>query len=245
MYKIKGFLKEQSPTILTCVGAAGVVITSVMAAKATLKAVKIIETVESEKGKTLTRKEKIKMTAPVYIPTIIAGTTTIACVVGSNVLNKRKQAALISAYKMLDESFKDYKDKVKEVYGSESNNKIREELAKDKYDEEKPVNTDKQLFYDDFSKRYFESTKEDVLAAEYEINKQLARFGGAYLNEYYDMIGLERTKSGDVLGWNVGQMIDMYWDSWLEFHHEEIKMPDERTCINIYFTDPTPDFIDY
>lgn len=245
MYKIKGFLKEQSPAILTYVGAAGVVVTSVMAARATLKASKIIEDAESEKEKTLTTKEKIKVAGPAYIPTVVVGATTIACVIGSNVLNKRKQAALISAYKMLDESFKEYKDKVEEVYGKGSDKKIREELTKDKYEDNKSANNGKQLFYDDFSKRYFESTKEDVLAAEYEINKRLSQGGGAYLNEFYELVDLPPTKSGEALGWSIGQMMDMYWDCWLEFHHEEIKMPDGRSCIAIYFTEPLPDFADY
>lgn len=245
IYKIKGFLKEQSPTILTCVGAAGVVITSVMAARATLKAAKIIENAESEKGETLTTKEKIKVAGPVYIPTVIIGATTIACVVGSNILNKRKQAALISAYKMLDESFSEYRNKVEELYGDGANKEIKKELVKDKYEEEKPVDNGKQLFYDDFSKRYFESTKEDVLAAEYEMNKTLNREYGVYLNELYDLLGLEPTKSGEVLGWSVGQMMDFYWDSWLEFVNEEIEMPDGRICINIYYPEPTPDFCEY
>ena len=53
------FVKRNTPTILTCVGAAGVVTTSVFIAKATIKAVDILEEAKKEKGEELTRSEKI------------------------------------------------------------------------------------------------------------------------------------------------------------------------------------------
>lgn len=245
IYKVKGFLKHQSPTILTCVGAAGVVVTSVMTAKATIKATKLLEKAETEKGENLTKKEKFKVAAPAYIPTVIVGVSTIACIFGSNALNKRKQAALLSAYKVLDQSYKEYREKVEEVYGEGADKVIRKEIAKDKYEQQKPKDTGKELFYDDFSRRYFESTKEDILAAEYEINKRLAYHGGACLNEYYQLVGLGPVTDGKETGWNTGQMMDMYWDAWLEFYHEDVELRDGRKCTNLYFTEPVLDFENY
>ena len=113
----KVFWKRNGSTILTCAGAVGLVTTSVMAVKATPKALKKIEEAKEEKGEELTNLETIRVAGPTYIPTVLVGVSTIACIFGANVLNKRNQAALASAYALLDTSFKEYKGKLKEIYG--------------------------------------------------------------------------------------------------------------------------------
>ena len=145
----KRFLKRNSSTILTCVGAAGVIATTITAVKATPKAMLLIQNAEEEKGEKLTKLEVVQVAGPVYIPSIMIGASTIACIFGANALNKRSQAALMSAYALVDNSFKEYKNKVSELYGEETDMRIREELAKDKYEESGIVAEDeKQLFYD-------------------------------------------------------------------------------------------------
>ena len=59
----------------------------------------------------------------------------MTCIFGSNVLNKRQQASLASAYALLDTSFKEYKKKVIDLYNEEADIEIRNEIAKDKYEE--------------------------------------------------------------------------------------------------------------
>ena len=182
----KVFFKRNSSTILTCVGAVGVVATSVMAVKATPKALAHLEQAEKEKGEELTKLEKVRVVGPAYIPSVAVGVSTIACIFGANMLNKRQQAALMSAYALLDRSYKDYRNKIKEIYGEEADRDVKDEIVKDKYeDEDVSVDDNKILFYDDFSERYFEATMEDVLRAELLINKRLTSFGGAFLNEFY------------------------------------------------------------
>lgn len=125
------FLKRHSPTILTTIGAIGVVATAVIAVKDTPKALRILDEAEQEKGEELTVKEKIVTAGPVYIPAIAVGISTIACIFGANTLNKRNQAALMSAYALLDQSYKDYKRKVSDIYGEDADKKIIEEVAKE------------------------------------------------------------------------------------------------------------------
>lgn len=125
------FLKRNSSTILTTIGAIGVVATAVIAVKDTPKALRILDEAEQEKGEELTVKEKIVTAGPVYIPAIAVGISTIACIFGANTLNKRNQAALISAYALLDQSYKDYKRKVSDIYGEDADKKIIEEVAKE------------------------------------------------------------------------------------------------------------------
>ena len=245
--KSKGFFRNNSATILTTVGAIGVVGTAVLTAKATTKANDILEEATIEKGEKLTVKEKIVAAGPTYIPAILMGTATIACVFGANILNKRHQAALISAYTMLDQSYKQYQSKVEELYGEGSNENIKNEIAKDEYKKVSiRVDDGKELFYDDYSKRYFESTKEKVKQAEYTLNRNLVMRDYAYLNEWYDELDLDLLDEGYKLGWTMGQCMDMYWQPWIDFAHSKIELDDGRVCNVIrMMEEPIPDFEDY
>lgn len=156
-------LKNSSPTILTCIGAIGVVATTVMAVKATPKALAIIEQVKEEKGEDLTKLEVVNVAGPVYIPTVIAGLSTIACIFGANILNKRSQAAIVSAYALLDNSYKEYTKKTEELYGDGANYQVKEELAKENYVEGMVVPKEEELFFDFQTLRYFRAPMDEVV----------------------------------------------------------------------------------
>lgn len=112
------FIKRNSATILSFVAVAGVVATAITSANATPKAVRALDTAKLNKGEEeLTKIEKVKTVLPVYLPTIITGAATVVCILGSNVLNQRTQASLSSAYAIVDQSYRDYRNKVKELYG--------------------------------------------------------------------------------------------------------------------------------
>lgn len=243
----KLFVRKNGSTILTCIGGVGVVATSVVAVKATPKALIMLENAREEKGENLTKFEVIRAAAPAYIPAVLVGASTIACIFGASILNKRQQASLMSAYALLDNSYKEYKSKLVDLYGDEADLRVREEIAKDKYtgDGETPDN-DNVLFYDEFSGRYFESTTADVLKAEYEINKKLTTWGGAYLNEFYELVGLPKTDFGEHLGWSAAGMYEMYWEQWLDFNHEKFTLDDGLEGYIITFgQEPIPGFEEY
>lgn len=246
VHSLKLFCRRNASTILTCVGGAGVVATSVMAVKATPKALVLLEEAKEEKGEELTKLEVVNVAGPAYIPAVLVGASTIACIFGANVLNKRKQASLMSAYALLDSSYKEYKNKIEQVYGEGANTHIQEEIAKDKYEEsDVTIAEDKQLFYDEFSGRYFESTLAEVLQAEYAINKQIAEWGSAYLNDYYELLGIQ-TDYGDYLGWSACGLYEMYWNQWLDFGHHKAILDDGLECTIItFFQEPIPDFEEY
>ena len=152
-------------------------------------------------------------------------------------MNKRHQAALVSAYTLIDSSFKEYKQKLKELYGEETHNNVIDAIAVEKaketyvhgstfastcdlYLEEscgEPV-----LFYDEHSQRYFESTIEQVLNAEYHFNRNYTLRGSACLNELYEFLGLEGTDYGSVLGWAVNDD-EIYW---VDFNHRKTVLDD-------------------
>jgi short-subunit dehydrogenase involved in D-alanine esterification of teichoic acids len=102
LYRTERFLENNSSTILTVMGAVGVVSTTILATKATTKAVRLVDAATEEKGEELTPVEVVEVAAPLYISTAAVGVASLACIFGANALNKKQQASLISAYTMLD-----------------------------------------------------------------------------------------------------------------------------------------------
>lgn len=164
MIKPLSFLKRNSSTILTILGAVGVVATTVTAVRVTPKAVTLLEYAEEEKGEELTKLEAIKIAGPVYIPSIAIGAATITCIFGSNILNKHTQASLMSAYALLDNSYKEYRRKVQEVIGVKKEHQIKEEIVKERYDDNRIIhNDDTCMFFDFNTLEYFEAPMSDVI----------------------------------------------------------------------------------
>ena len=239
----KLYCKRNGSTILTCVGGVGVVATSVLAVKATPKALKAIEEAENMKGEALTRIEVVKVAWKPYIPAVVTGVGTLTCMFGANVLNKCHQAALVSAYTLIDSSFKEYKQKLKELYGEEAHEKIEEAIAAEKaknvgvnapgiisnnalYVDEKCGDT--RLFYDNYGDRFFEATLEQVISAEYHTNRNYVLRGYTILNELYEFLGLEPTDYGNEVGWCA-------YDEgtfWVDFNHIKTTVKG-RECIII------------
>ena len=247
---VQRFVKRNASTILSVLGVAGVIATTVTAVKATPKAMEFVKKAEEEKGEKLSKWERVNVAGVAYIPTALVGTATIACILGANLLSRRQQATLMSAYALLDRSYKDYKNKANELYGDGAGKQIHEGIAKDKYTGDESSGDDgKELFYDFYSGRYFESSKEHVMRAQYEVNRSLFVNYTVGLNEYYDLLGLEEKPEYEMLGWSCGQMEEMYGHPWIEFEHEETILDGDSeydeglkcTIINM----PLSPFIDY
>lgn len=253
----KMFWNRNASTILTSIGGVGVIATAVMAVKATPKAIAFLEKAKDEKGEDLTKLEKVRAASPAYIPSLITGMSTIACIFGANALNKRQQAALMSAYALIDNSYKEYKSKLKELYGEETHqnivNSIAIEKAEDVYIHSECLcancdlsveecSSEPRLFYDEYANRYFEATIEQVISAEYHLNRNYILRGYSVLNELYEFLGLEPTKYGSVVGW--APLDDgMYW---IDFNHRKVVMDDGLECyiLEMPFA-PTVDYDEY
>lgn len=161
---MSAFWKRNGSTILAVVGAAGVIATAVLAAKETPKAKRILKEAEEEKGEELTKLEVVKTAAPAYIPALLTGAATIACIFGVKGLSGNQQASIASAYALLDRSYKEYRKKVNDIYGDDADDRVKDEIARDKYGEVEPsTDDDKQLFLDFNTLEYFEARFEDVV----------------------------------------------------------------------------------
>ena len=153
----------------------------------------------------------------------------------------------MSAYALVDGAYKDYRSKVDELYGEDAGSQIRAGIAKDKYEEgAHELREDERLYYDMYSGRYFEATPAFVKTAEYELNRKLMMDDCAYLNEWYYLLDLEPLEHGLDCGWSTCANSDMYWQTWVDFHHDKTVMDDGLECIIISFSqEPYMNFEDY
>ena len=208
--------RKHSPEILTGIGIAGMLSTTVLAVRATPKALMLIEEKKREKKfageqPELTKLEIVKTAWKPYIPAAVTGVASIACLVGASSVNARRNAALAAAYALSETTLADYKEKVVETIGEKKAQEVKDAIAKDKIEND-PVTrkeiiaTDKgeTLCYDALSGRYFKSDIEYIRRAVNNLNERLLFDTHISLNEYYDEIGLEEIfPMGENLGWTV------------------------------------------
>lgn len=251
LHKSVALLKRSSPTILTFIGAAGVIATAISAVKATPKALILCEKLRVKKANTgeeePTKLEYVKETWICYVPTAVIALSTIACIFGANILNKRQQAVITSAYAFLDNAFKEYKAKTKQLYGDEADEAVTKEVVKGKYNPyDHSLVGEELLFYEEYYDEYFVRTREEVLRAEYEVNKLLSENGFVPLNAFYDYLCLNRKNLGDFLGWSYDAGRLIYGYSWIDFDHKLVELNDGMECTIIGFpgSTPTHDYLD-
>lgn len=244
MNKMHILLKKYSPLVLTTIGSAGVIITSVLTAKATIKAKELIENTEEDIGYKLCLKDDwkdiIKIAWKPYIPAIISSVSTISCIYGAHFLNQKTQASIASAYALLSNSYKEYVEKSKDIYGEDAEDKIKEVIAKSKYQGvNKEIDGETRLFFDYQSMQYFESTFDEVKRAENFVNQELAASGYVTLGAFYEQLDLSRDekkyfkKLTGSLGWCAPHK---YFE--IEFQHQRVTLDDGLECWIITCTPP-------
>ena len=215
-------LTKHSPEILTGIGIAGMIVTTILAVKATPKALKKIEETKEVEGKDeLTAVETVKATWKCYIPSVTLGTASIACLICSSSVHVRRNAALATAYKLSETALTEYREKVVETLGDKKERLIRDEVNKGRV-ESNPVSKNQviitergnTLCLDTISKRYFKSDMEKIKRAVNELNRRMILDMYVSLNEFYDELGLDHTSIGDDLGWNIDHgLIDIHFSS--------------------------------
>lgn len=219
---IGDWFKRNGSTILTCLGAGGMIATVVMAVKATPKAMRACTDAKIEKGSTqLTKMEIVKAATPAYIPTAAVGTGTLICIFGANVLSRKQQAALTSAYAMLESTYREYKRKVQQLCGPETDRIIEKVMEEERRDmeEDRPPWDEVQTFYIAGQAQFFERTMEQVMQAEYHLNRNFVLKGEVSLNELYEFLDLPTTSEGERLGWNLYDGEAFYGYQWIDFYH--------------------------
>ena len=245
-YKTEMVVRKHSPEILATVGVIGVIGSVVLACKSTMKLNEVLEESKEtiDKIKEVQQDPKYAETYSVedankdlaivytqtglklvklYAPAIALGTVSLTCLLTSNNILKKRNAALSAAYMTVDKSFKDYRNRVAERFGAEIEKEIRynikaEEVEKkiinDKGEEEIITEKVKSMdpnTYSDYARFFDESCAAWQNDPEYNLmflksqqqyaNDLLVSRGRLFLNEVYRMLGIDETKAGQVVGW--------------------------------------------
>lgn len=254
--------KKALPFVLSALSVVGVAATAILSAKATVKAVYIsAELYDEENQREATPKETFHAVWKYYIPTTAVAVLTAACIVSNGVLNKRQQEALIAAYTLAQNAYKQYRAKNIEINGSDADRAVRKALAVENAKVvplihpvlARNLTLDwgvddcevRHLFYEAYGERYFESTINRVLQAEMTLNRNFYLGGFVSVNDFYEYLGLEPFTGGDEIGWCVCDGYDC-----IDFdHHREVfdEAPDgthyEALVIDIDILPGTPEHL--
>lgn len=254
----KGMLtvKKYSPEILMGTGIVGVVVTVVTACKATLKADEVLEKhaekmnriVEGEQITNEEGEEEVIIYPPavvardklvvytqtgldfarLYAPTAAIGSFSIACILVSNRILNKRYLAVVAAYNALSTSYNQYRRRVRERYGEDTDYELRygvewDKIEKKETDEKGKTKTKQEdvevidVQPSNYARYWEKYIRDGVLnpnwdenpefnlmflkAVQDEATRKLHARGYIFLNEVYDMLGFEHTQQGQVVGW--------------------------------------------
>ncbi len=235
-------LKKVSPEIMLIGGVVGIVGATVLACKATLKAKDIVEDThdmiddaqEDALERDLPEKYRKREIFKIYIhqtgkmlriygPAIALGTLSLGLIVGSHCVLNRRYIGTAAACKAIEEAFKSYRAKVRNIIGEEDEKllylggekevdiKVRDKETNAIITEHNGVIINPDYSSSPYAKFFDESSPEWKKNPEYNrmflecqqkyANNLLNARGHLFLNEVYDMLGIPRTQAGAVVGW--------------------------------------------
>lgn len=239
-------VRKYSPEILAGVGVVGVIASTVMACKATTKLNDILAESKEQLDKikevaadpsyeekytqedaksdtTITYVQTGVKITKLYAPSVILCATSLGCLLASNNILKKRNAALSAAYMTVDKSFKEYRRRVAERFGDEVEKEIRYNIkAKEITTVDEEGNevketvkvmegADNPTTYSDYARFFDESCPAWQNDPEYNLtflraqqqyaNDLLKAQGRLFLNDVYKMLGIDITKAGQVVGW--------------------------------------------
>lgn len=273
-YKTAAKIKKGSPIILAVMASVGVVGTTVLAVKGTIKARDEYNSQkesldvyyqgrqgcphynnyeELEWSKKTKAKFAIKTCWKFYIPTVVVGTATIGCIVGSTVLSKKQQNSLAAAYAALSSQFAKYKKEIDALYGDGTAVKVGANIARKKFESTSEsfidgLSDDIQLFYEHHADAFIQSTLAEVIEAEYELNRLFVLQGYATLGDFYILLGVPEEnipENAHLIGWCWEAGCNIYGYQWIDFEHRDVEMEDGMKFVEIRTPfEPENEFMD-
>lgn len=165
--------------------------------------------------------------AKLYAPAIAVGAVSIGCLAGSHVILTNRNVALTAAYAGLERAYNGYRQRVEDEFGTEKELELRHgayerevtvENKNGKTKTVKVVDGTRSVyarFFDEYCKGWSKEAEYNrvfVQCQQNYANDLLRARGHVFLNEVYDMLGIERSKAGAVVGWVIGDGVDNFID---------------------------------
>lgn len=198
-----------------------------------------------------------------YAPSVALGVFSVGCLLGSHNVMQKRNAALSAAYLTVDKSFKEYKQRVIDRVGEEVEKEIRygikaEEIETTVQNEDgtettvtETVKTMDPTLYSDYA-RFFDETspywQKDpeynmvfLKAQQQYANDLLRAKGRLFLNDVYEMLGIDKTKAGQIVGW-VYDEENPNGDNFVDFGIYDMSKERVRAFVNGYEANILLDF---
>ncbi len=250
------FLRKHGGTILAVAASVGVVATAIETGRATTKAKHLLAVDEAlrtynedEQGiveEPPTKKEIVQTCWKAYVPAVILGGGTIACILGSNALNKKQIASLTAAYMALGKTYQEYRRQVAEHVGAEQEREILKDAHTDDEDFVKMKSEEKLLCYEPISERYFHATEAELLTAFYEVNHDFATNGYIALNDFYGYLNLNFVPALNDRGWSMDYLGAMRENYWIDFSYVKQQTDDGLEVYYVSaFQEPIENYLNY
>lgn len=270
-------IKKHSPEILVVAGVVGTVTSAVMACKATTKLNDILEESKTQidaihtgmesgevSGVQYTPEDGKKDLSIVYVqtgvklvklyaPAVALGALSIAGIVSSNNILRKRNVALAAAYATVDKGFKEYRGRVVERFGKELDRELKynikakeiEERVTDENGKEKVVkkkvdvasindHSDYARFFDEYCAGWDKDAEYNLMFLKQQqahANKILQTDGYLFLNDVYEMLGIPKTKAGQVVGW-VYDKNNEIGDNYVDFGIYDLYNEEKRNFVN-------------
>lgn len=149
-----------------------------------------------------------------YAPAASVGLLSIACIISAQGIMQKRNASLVAAYAAVDKSFKEYRKRVEAQLGEEGERKIRYDVEEiEEHDTEEGVVrkvakhnaiSPYAKFFDEYNPNWAKNADYNLMflrSQQMSANDMLHARGHVFLNEVYDMLGMDRTKAGATVGW--------------------------------------------
>lgn len=158
-----------------------------------------------------------------YGPSVVLGAASLTCIIASHNILTKRNAALVAAYTAVDKGFKEYRSRVIERFGKDLDHELRynikaKEFEKITVDEKGKESTEKNTvnvadpntyseyarFFDDGCNGWSKDPEHNLWflkCQQAQANDRLKLNGYLFLNDVYEMLGIPRTKAGQVVGW--------------------------------------------
>lgn len=270
--------RKHSPEIFIISGIVGGIAAAVMACTATTKAGKVIDKAkddldmihaaidglvpakenyaeeESKKDITKVYVSTGLSLVKLYAPAVVLGGLSITAILYSNNILRKRNMALAAAYATVDNSFKDYRNRVIERFGDEVDKELKYNIkpltVQEKTTDENgnEVVTEKvvkvadpgehnlytRIF--DESSCYWSKTPDYnqmfLISRERYANDKLNAQGYLFLNDVLEMLDLPKTKEGQMVGWVKDPKIGR--DDYVDFGIFNANKKSNREFINGY-----------
>lgn len=191
-----------------------------------------------------------------YGPSIVLGGLSITAILTSNNILRKRNIALAAAYTAVDKSFKEYRGRVVERFGKDLDRELRYNIKAKEF-EEKVTNEDGTettvkktvevvdpygsyseyaKFYDDGCTGWCKDPELNLMFLRHQqdaANELLKAKGHLFLNEVYDMLGIPRTKAGQIVGWIYDEK-NPNGDNYIDFGIYDTNRETNRNFVNGY-----------